>query len=282
MSRTVQTSVFNLEAAVANEPALEPSSTSSREDPLEEAPRPVRVLPIMDTSRDSKDAPPVREEDKVSGSSSTPKIAALPPRRPASPFLQEATKLVYKLFRVAGDPALSSILFCGIDQAHHSSMICAQAGEILAAQVQKSVCVVDANLRTPSLHSHFGLKNQRGFSDAILQPGPLRGFAQQMPSGNLWVMTAGGAQPEGLVLSSSEQLRSRMLELRSLFDFVLIDTAPAGLFLDAVILGQLVDGAVLIIESNSTKRETAFQAKAALEDARVRILGAVLHNRKPA
>jgi capsular exopolysaccharide synthesis family protein len=235
----------------------------------------------MDPIRDSQDSAPPGEPENVPGTSSTPKITAVKSRGASSPFLQEATKLVYKLFTAAGDPALSSVLFCGIDQAHNSSAICIRAAEILAAQMQKTVCVVDGNVRTPSMHRYFGLKNQRGFSDAILQAGPLRGFAHQLNDGNLWVMTAGTVQQQGLVFSGGEQLRSRILELRSLFDYVLIDAAPAGLFLDAVILGQLVDGAILVIESNSTKREMAFQAKEALEAAKVRILGAVLNSRKP-
>jgi non-specific protein-tyrosine kinase len=214
---------------------------------------------------------------------SQPKVTALPVRDPGTRFLQEATKLVAKLFRTSDDAAaVTSVLFCGIDRAENSSAICARSGEILAAQVQKSVCLVDANMRSPSLHTHFGLPNERGFAEAILQPGPLRGFATQLSAGNLWLMTAGLGQQKGAVLSSGEQLRSRLLELRELFDYVLVDVAPAGLFLDAVVLGQLVDGAVLVIESNSTKREAAFQAKEALEAAKVRILGAVLNSGKPA
>jgi Mrp family chromosome partitioning ATPase len=210
-----------------------------------------------------------------------PKVAAFPARDSGTRFLQEATKLVAKLFRSGDDEPVTSVLFCGIDRAQNSSEICARAGEILAAQVQKSVCLVDANMRSPSLHTEFGVANQRGFAEAILQAGPLRGFVQQLPAGNLWLMTAGIGQQKAAVLPSGEQLRTRMLELRSLFDYVLVDVAPAGLFLDAVVLGQLVDGAVLVIESNTTKRETAFQAKEALEAAKVRILGAVLNSGKP-
>jgi hypothetical protein len=281
MSRILQTSVFNLETAATRVSVGETDPQQASPAALEETPRPVRILPIMDPIRDSQDSAPAGEPEIVPGTSSTPKITAVPNRGASAPFLQEATKLVYKLFTAAGDPALSSVLFCGIDQARNSSAICIRAAEILAAQMQKSVCVVDANLRTPSMHGYFGLKNQRGFSDAILQAGPLRGFAHQLEGGNLWVMTAGTIQSQGLIFSGGEQLRSRILELRSLFDYVLIDAAPAGLFLDAVILGQLVDGAILVIESNSTKREMAFQAKGALEAAKVRILGAVLNSRKP-
>src|ERR1035438_2087857 len=111
MSRIVQTSVFNLETAITSVPAAEPGAVVS-----EGATGPVRTPPNMDTSRDSQELPPVRETEKISGSSSAPRMTAFPTKGPGSHFVQEATKLVYKLFRVAGDPALSSVLFCGIDR----------------------------------------------------------------------------------------------------------------------------------------------------------------------
>ncbi len=206
----------------------------------------------------------------------TPARAQLDPQ-----FLQEATKLVYRLFRTPGGPTLGSVLFCGADQAANSSEVCCAAAEILAAQVQKSVCVVDSNFRSPAVQGYFGLEHRRGLTDAILQTGALREFVQQVPPGNLWVMTCGAAGSEA-IFSNSERLRARMLELRKSFDYVLIDVAPAGLFLDAVIVGQYVEGAVLVIDSKLTRRETAVQAKQALDSGKVRILGAVLHGRSSA
>jgi hypothetical protein len=194
-------------------------------------------------------------------------------------FLREATKLVYRLFRTPDAPVVSSVLFCGVDDSSNRNSVCWHTAEILAAQVPGSVCVVDANFRSPSAHLHFGVENDRGFTDSLLQPGPMRAFARQIPSGNLWVVPYGSSLPNGWVLFSPEQLGSRMMELRTLFDYVLVDVAPAGIFFDAAVLGQHVSGAVMVIEPNSTKRETAYQAKATLEAAKVRILGAVLHRR---
>ena len=75
------------------------------------------------------------------------------------------------------------------------------------------------------------------------------------------------------------RLRSRMAELREEFDYVLIDAPPVCSYADAVLLGQLADGVILVVEANSTRRDTARMAKETIEGAKVRLLGAVLNNR---
>ncbi len=69
------------------------------------------------------------------------------------------------------------------------------------------------------------------------------------------------------------------MELRSEFDYVLIDAPPVNLYADAIILGGLADGAILVLESDVTRREAARKAKETLEGAEVRLLGAILNKR---
>src|SRR5207245_4629657 len=76
----------------------------------------------------------------------------------------------------------------------------------------------------------------------------------------------------------SDRLRSRIDELRAEFSYVLIYGPQVNLHVDAMILGQMADGVILILESNVTRRETARAAKENLAAANVNILGAVLNN----
>jgi succinoglycan biosynthesis transport protein ExoP len=70
-----------------------------------------------------------------------------------------------------------------------------------------------------------------------------------------------------------------MRELREEFDYVLIDAPPLSSCSDAVLLGQMTDGVILVVEANSTRRETARTAKETFEGANVKLLGAILNNR---
>jgi len=197
---------------------------------------------------------------------------AVPPE-----FAQEqASKLVHRLFTPTGQAAPASVLFCGIERGSGCTTVCGRTAEILASQVPGTVCVVDANLEAPSLHRYFQLENREGFSDALVKSSSMQGFAQQIQKRNLWVVTCGTALDVSLA-ACSERLNSQILTLRTVFDYVLIDVAPANLCSDAIMLGKLVEGAVLVIQSKSATREAARQAKEILKTANVRILGAVLN-----
>jgi Mrp family chromosome partitioning ATPase len=78
---------------------------------------------------------------------------------------------------------------------------------------------------------------------------------------------------------TSDNLKSRFAELRKEFDYVLVDAPPMSRYADAITLGQVTDGFVLVLEANATRREVALMAAENLRAAHIRILGAVLNKR---
>jgi capsular exopolysaccharide synthesis family protein len=189
---------------------------------------------------------------------------------------EETVKLVQRLFMFPNSHAPRKVVFSSV-QGNGSSEICSRAGEVLSAH--GSVCLVDANVRAPSLHQLLGAHEFPGLMDALVRPGPIKDFAVQIAGRNLWVLPPGsfGAQPESLF--ASERLRSRIGELREEFDYVMIDAPPVGSCADAALIGQMADGVILVVEANSTRRETARMAKETLEGANVKLLGVILNNR---
>jgi Mrp family chromosome partitioning ATPase len=191
---------------------------------------------------------------------------------------EEVVKLVQRVFVFPNSHAPRAVVFSSV-QGNGSSEICSRAGEVLAAQGSGSVCLVDANLRAPSLHQLFGVGKFPGLADATVKPGPIKDFAVRIAGGNLWVVPPGSPAAEAQRLFASDGLRSRMGELREEFDYVLIDASPVSSYADAVLLGQMADGVILVVEANSTRRETARMAKETFEGAKVKLLGAILNNR---
>lgn len=211
-------------------------------------------------------------------------VAPLPTDRPPAKSVrvgeEEVLKLVQRVFRSSAPDAPRVVVFSGVGHGDGCSWITANAALTLAAQTTASVCVVDANLRTPSLHRAFAVENHFGLVESIAQPGALRNFARQVNNSNLWVLTCGSLAPASPAAPlSSEGLRARMADLRAEFDYVLIDTPPTNLYADAITLGRLSDGMILVLQSNATKRDAALKAKESCEIAHVRLLGAVLNKR---
>jgi capsular exopolysaccharide synthesis family protein len=192
---------------------------------------------------------------------------------------EERMKLVQRLFLSPGSQAPRLVVFCGVETGDGSSWVCARASETLASQVKASVCLVDANLRTPFLHQHFRTDNLLGLADAVHQSGPVRNFAHQLNGGNLWLITCGLRTTDPHSLLTSDGLRSRLAELRAEFDYVLVDGPPVNLYADTALLGKLGDGVVLVVQANSTHREAARKAMESLASANVTVLGAVLNKR---
>ncbi len=74
-------------------------------------------------------------------------------------------------------------------------------------------------------------------------------------------------------------MKARIAELRSEFDYVIVDVPALSESADAIALGPQVDGLVLVLEANSTRRESASKMVENLRAAKIKILGAVLNKR---
>ncbi|MGH9433373.1 MAG: CpsD/CapB family tyrosine-protein kinase, partial [Terriglobia bacterium] len=192
---------------------------------------------------------------------------------------EEIIKLVQAIFLTPGPAAPRIVAFSGVERGDGCSWVVSRAAELMASRVQGTVCLVDANLRSPVLHDRFGVDNQSGLADSVNEVGPVTKFVQQVEGENLWLMTAGAATADPHLLLKSARLQTRVAELRAEFDYVLIDLPPVNLYADAVTLGQLADGVVLVLGANSTRREAARKAKETLAASGLKLLGAVLNKR---
>jgi len=206
-----------------------------------------------------------------------------PSTAPNSSPCAETFKLVHRLFLAEAALAPRVVVFCAVDLRNENSCTCAQAAELLASQPQNSsVCVVDANVARPSLHSYFHVDNGGGLSRAILDDGPVMGFTRPLDGDRLRLMSA-GAPPTGEDANEtlgSSRLRARMTELRTKFDYILIDAPPATAGSPTTYLAKLVDGFILLVEPSFTPQQAARTAKNSIEAAGGRVLGVVLLRRE--
>jgi capsular exopolysaccharide synthesis family protein len=191
---------------------------------------------------------------------------------------EEMLRLVQGIFLTPGVTA-RVVMFAGIDSGNGCSHVCAQAAEVLASNVAGSVCLVDANLRTPSLAEFFGVTNHHGLTDSLRNKGSIRDFAKKLRLPNLWLLSCGSLATDSSVLLNSELMKTRIAELRKEFDYVLIDSPPLNTYSDGIVLGQLSDGLVMVLEANATRREAALRVADGLRAKQVRVLGAVLNKR---
>jgi hypothetical protein len=192
---------------------------------------------------------------------------------------EEVTKLVHRLFLSGVAEGPRHVVFSGTELANGCTWMCVRAAEILASQVGNSVCIVDCNLSSPSLHQQFGVENHYGLSDALVGEGPIRQYARQLSRQNLWLVSCGAATGDSQQLLASGRMRARISELRAEFDYVLLDVAPMNTSNHTMMFGSLLDGVVLVIKANTTRRDSAREAVQQLRASNVRVLGVVMNQR---
>ena len=145
------------------------------------------------------------------------------------------------------------------------------------AEDNKTVVVVDCDLRKPSLSRYLKLGNNfKGVTDILMGKSTIEDALIQFEDLKINVIVAGAVPPNPSELLSSEPMEKLIGDLKESFDYVILDTPPVSVVTDAAILGRYADGAILCVRSNFAPKETAVLAKERLTNVGIRILGVVL------
>jgi capsular exopolysaccharide synthesis family protein len=154
---------------------------------------------------------------------------------------------------------------------------------IALAETNRSVLLIDADLRRPRLHNVFSLCNDWGLAD-LLQTAdseaeaPLDALARPTSIPRLWLVPSGPGVAVIPGLLHSDRLRSLLRRYRKEFDVVLVDTPPMALLPDARVVGRLSDGLVIVVRANRTSRQSLWTAHRRLVQDQIPVLGTVLND----
>ena len=150
---------------------------------------------------------------------------------------------------------------------------------VAMASADKQVILVDCDLRRPSLHRIFDVRNGVGLTTMIVNDEALKNPPfQETGVSNLWLLPSGPLPPNPSELLGSRRMEDIIASLTEKADVVLFDAPPIIAVTDAAVLSSKVDGVLLVINAGKTKREHAQRAKALLEKVNARLVGAVLNN----
>lgn len=188
-------------------------------------------------------------------------------------------ELVQRIFLSGTEGRPRLVVFAGIEHGNGCTGTAAAVADSLADNARGRVCLVEANFRSPGLPALFGTTNHYGLTEALRETTPIRSIAKAVNNDRLWLLSSGSLAADAPNLLTSERLKTRFAELRAQFDFVIVDAPPLTPYPDAIALGQLSDGVVLVLEAESTRREAATAAVDSLRAAQVEILAAVLNKR---
>lgn len=136
------------------------------------------------------------------------------------------------------------------------------------------VLLIDADLHRPRQHHIWDLTNEVGLSEVIVNQADLsRAIKSVLP--NLDVLPSGVIPPNSLALLESNRMSLLMEEFKNNYDFVIVDTPPLLLLADALTLGKLADGILLVARPGVVDRASAKASREILMKSNHNVLGLV-------
>ena len=207
--------------------------------------------------------PQVRENDLVAAMSD-----------PKSPISEAYNSLRGSLLYSTPE-GLPQILLVTSAQAAEGKTTTSIAAARGLARMGKSVLLIDADMRRPSLHKRLKLNNERGLSSLLTSHDPLAG-ALQSGGPKLSVLVAGPIPPSPTELLSTARIEEILQEAAAEFDVVMVDSPPILGLADAPMLSALVDGVIFVVEADRSRRGSLKTALRRLRAMRPIILGSVL------
>ena len=151
---------------------------------------------------------------------------------------------------------------------------------VTLAQLGDSTVLVDADLRKPGVGRllNLGTGKYAGLSSYLAGVSSLDIVSVPHPAiPNLVAIPTGPLPPNPADLLSSHKLADAIVELRTKFKFIVIDSPPVMAATDAVILSVQADGVLLVVRSGETPKVAFTRTRDLLTSVKSRVLGVVLN-----
>ena len=179
------------------------------------------------------------------------------------------------LYSRPGQPP-KTILFTS-STAGEGKTISATNTAIMFAHLGYNCLVIDADLRRPQCHRALRVNNDRGLTDFLVGQERLEQVIKPTSVANLSVLNCGAPAPNPAELIGSQKMQDALEQLKTRFDFILIDSPPVMPVSDAVVLSNMVDGVIFVVRGQNTPKNWVKSALSELRNERTKLLGVVLN-----
>ncbi|MCD6185114.1 MAG: polysaccharide biosynthesis tyrosine autokinase [Deltaproteobacteria bacterium] len=166
------------------------------------------------------------------------------------------TQILNKLEEIGGN----SLLITSANPGEGKTFTSINLSISIAQELNRTVLLVDADLRRPAnthfdfARDHFGLNTKQGLADYLLGQVELQDLLINPGIDKLTILPSGRALPNSAELLGSARMEQLIIEMKNRYQdrIVIIDGPSIFMCPDPVILSRLVDGVLLVVETERT------------------------------
>ena len=202
-----------------------------------------------------------------------PRLVAI--TQPHSNYCEEYRSLRTHVLHKSQKQKLQSIVVASVGPSEGKSVTALNLSWLLAQTDGISALIIDSDLRMPSLTDYLGIETEKGLSEVLAGKASLKDSIIRLDPAGLHLLPGGEARSDVAELISGPTFKEILREAREMFDYVIIDAPPLGIFTDATVLINHADGALLVVRANRTRYKELDRIMESLP--RERMLGAILN-----
>lgn len=191
--------------------------------------------------------------------------------------ISEAYRMLQTSLRfLSSDQPIQSVVITSSIPGEGKSTVSANLA-VAIAQLGKKVLLIDADMRRPNQHKIWGMDNKTGLSDLLTnQVEDQEVINSILPK--LDIIFGGPCPPSPLTLLESERMRALISKWSEDYDYILIDTPPLLAASDAMVLGKIANGVLIVARPEVINTAAIKRTRILLEQSEINVLGLVAND----
>jgi capsular exopolysaccharide synthesis family protein len=173
--------------------------------------------------------------------------------QPRSAYCEQFRSLRTRILQAGERKKMQAFVVTSAGVAEGKTLTALNLSWLLAQTDGVRAIIVDSDLRHPCASDYFGIDGTVGLSEVLSGEATLQEAIIRLEPAGLYLLPGGTARDDVAELLSGPKFGRILSELRRMFDYIVIDAPPLGIFTDANVLINKADGALLVVRSGKTR-----------------------------
>ena len=195
--------------------------------------------------------------------------------QPRSAYCEQFRSLRTRILQAGERLGMRALVVTSAGVAEGKTLTALNLGWLLAQTEGIRALVIDSDLRRPCATDYFGIDANVGLSEILGGQLSLEDAIVRLDPAGLFLLPGGRPRDDVAELLSGPTYERVLSQARRMFDYIIIDAPPLGIFTDANVLMSRADGAMLVVRAGKTRYSVV--DKLLEQMPREKVLGVVLN-----